>query len=478
MDHDVPTIGLDRPIADPLAAAADRPAAPELRRARHHAARPRQHRAGHRARHRPAARPHPAGHDRRLRRQPHLDARRVRRAGLRHRHQPRSSTCWPPRRCGRSSPPPWRSPWRAQLGDGITAKDLVLGIIRALGPGGGVGSVIEYRGDGDPRAVHGRPDDGLQHVHRGRRPGRADRARTTPRSRYLEGRRHSPRGKDWESALDDWRSLVTDDGAEFDHELRIDAAALRPGGHLGHEPGPVGLDRRQGAGPASFATPAQQQAAQRALTYMGLEPGHRDPRHHRGRGVHRLVHQRPARGPAGGRRGAARPARSAPASGPWSCPARRGSRRRPRRRAWTGSSPSAGFEWRSAGLLDVPGHERGHPGPWRALAPPPATGTSRAARDPAAAPISCRPRWRRQPPSPATSPCQETCNARGSSASPDARSPSTATTSTPTRSSRRPGSSGSSAPVSAPACSAPGARIPEFALNRPGAAGARVLVAG
>jgi 3-isopropylmalate/(R)-2-methylmalate dehydratase large subunit len=90
---------------------------------------------------------------------------------------------------------------------------------------------------------------------------------------YLEGRRHSPRGKDWEAALDDWRSLVTSDGAEFDHEVRIDAAALRPAVTWGTTPAQsVSIDDKI-PDPSSFASPAQQQAAQRALTYMGLEPG-------------------------------------------------------------------------------------------------------------------------------------------------------------------------------------------------------------
>ena len=87
MDHDVPTIGIDKPHRRPDGRRADRPAARQLRQAQRHAARARQHRAGHRARDRPAAWPHPARHDRGVRRQPHLDARRVRGAGVRHRHQ-------------------------------------------------------------------------------------------------------------------------------------------------------------------------------------------------------------------------------------------------------------------------------------------------------------------------------------------------------------------------------------------------------
>jgi 3-isopropylmalate/(R)-2-methylmalate dehydratase large subunit len=90
---------------------------------------------------------------------------------------------------------------------------------------------------------------------------------------FLEGRAHSPKGAAWERALDDWRSLVTDDGAAFDSEVHIDAASLRPVVTWGTTPAQsVSID---GAvpDPATFATLAQQQAAQRALEYMGLTAG-------------------------------------------------------------------------------------------------------------------------------------------------------------------------------------------------------------
>ena len=159
-----------------------------------------------------------------------------------------------------------------QLADGLTAKDLVLGIVRALGPGGGVGSVIEYRGDAiRALSMEGRMTVCNMSIECGARAGMVGPDDTT--FSYLEGRRHSPRGKDWEAALDDWRSLVTDDGAEFDHEIRIDAAALRPAVTWGTTPAQsVSIDDKV-PDPGSFASLAQQQSAERALTYMGLEPG-------------------------------------------------------------------------------------------------------------------------------------------------------------------------------------------------------------
>jgi 3-isopropylmalate/(R)-2-methylmalate dehydratase large subunit len=158
------------------------------------------------------------------------------------------------------------------LGDGVTAKDLVLGIIATLGVGGGVGSVIEYRGEAI-RALDmaGRMTVCNMSIEGGARAGLIAPDDTT--FAFLEGRQHSPKGRDWEAALDDWRSLVTDDGAEFDHEVRIDAAALRPAVTWGTNPAQsVSIDGNV-PDPSSFATPAAQQNAQRALEYMGLEAG-------------------------------------------------------------------------------------------------------------------------------------------------------------------------------------------------------------
>ena len=159
-----------------------------------------------------------------------------------------------------------------ELPPGLSAKDLVLGIIRRLGPGGGTGSVIEYRGD----AIRGLSMEGRMTVcnmsiEAGARAGMIAPDDTT--FGWLEGRRHSPAGQLWEQALDDWRSLVTDEGAVFDSEIRVDASALRPAITWGTTPAQsVSIDDVI-PDPAALPTPAQQQAASRALTYMGLEPG-------------------------------------------------------------------------------------------------------------------------------------------------------------------------------------------------------------
>jgi 3-isopropylmalate/(R)-2-methylmalate dehydratase large subunit len=158
------------------------------------------------------------------------------------------------------------------LPPGCTAKDLVLGIIRQLGTGGGVGSVIEYRGAAiRALTMEGRMTVCNMSIEGGARAGMIAPDDTT--FGYLEGRAHSPKGADWERALDDWRSLVTDEGAQFDHEIRIDASTLKPAVTWGTNPAQsVSIDDSV-PDPASFGTEAQRQSAQRALTYMGLQAG-------------------------------------------------------------------------------------------------------------------------------------------------------------------------------------------------------------
>jgi 3-isopropylmalate/(R)-2-methylmalate dehydratase large subunit len=159
-----------------------------------------------------------------------------------------------------------------ELGPELTAKDLVLGIIRALGTGGGVGSVIEYRGAAvRALSMQGRMTVCNMSIEGGARAGMIAPDDTT--FAWLEGRQHSPQGKLWEQALDDWRSLVTDEGAEFDREIHIDASALRPAVTWGTNPAQSVTIDDAVPDPASMSTLALQQAAERALTYMNLTPG-------------------------------------------------------------------------------------------------------------------------------------------------------------------------------------------------------------
>jgi 3-isopropylmalate/(R)-2-methylmalate dehydratase large subunit len=159
-----------------------------------------------------------------------------------------------------------------ELPPGCTAKDLVLGIIRALGVGGGAGSVIEYRGAAiRALSMEGRMTVCNMSIEGGARAGMIAPDDTT--FGYLEGRKHAPKGAAWERALDDWRSLVTAEGAEFDKEIRVDASALRPAVTWGTNPAQsVSIDDAV-PDPKAAPTPAARQAAERALTYMDLKPG-------------------------------------------------------------------------------------------------------------------------------------------------------------------------------------------------------------
>jgi 3-isopropylmalate/(R)-2-methylmalate dehydratase large subunit len=158
------------------------------------------------------------------------------------------------------------------LAPGCTSKDLALSIIRTLGTGGGVGSVIEYRGPAiSALSMEGRMTVCNMSIEGGARAGMIAPDDTT--FAFLEGRKYSPRSADWEQTLDFWRSLATDPGAQFDHEVTVDAAALRPAVTWGTNPAQsVSIDDVV-PDPAEFGTPALQALAERALTYMDLKPG-------------------------------------------------------------------------------------------------------------------------------------------------------------------------------------------------------------
>jgi 3-isopropylmalate/(R)-2-methylmalate dehydratase large subunit len=90
---------------------------------------------------------------------------------------------------------------------------------------------------------------------------------------YIEGRPHAPKGKLWEQALDDWRSLPTDPGARFDTDVFLDGAAIRPHVSWGTNPGQVAPIDAVVPDPDQFDDPKARETAARALKYMALEPG-------------------------------------------------------------------------------------------------------------------------------------------------------------------------------------------------------------
>jgi 3-isopropylmalate/(R)-2-methylmalate dehydratase large subunit len=92
---------------------------------------------------------------------------------------------------------------------------------------------------------------------------------------YVEGRPHAPKGALWERALEDWKTLPTDDGAVFEREVFLDGAAIRPHVSWGTNPGQVVPIDGEVPHPESIADPGAREVATRALRYMGLEPGTR-----------------------------------------------------------------------------------------------------------------------------------------------------------------------------------------------------------
>jgi 3-isopropylmalate/(R)-2-methylmalate dehydratase large subunit len=159
-----------------------------------------------------------------------------------------------------------------ELPGGVTAKDLVLAVIGQIGTGGGAGHIIEYRGSAiRALSMEGRMTVCNMSIEAGARAGMIAPDDTT--FAYLEGRDHAPKGPSWEEALSVWRSLPTDEGATFDREVRLDASTLAPFVTWGTNPAQV--VRLDGAvpDPAAIADDAEQDAADRALDYMDLVAG-------------------------------------------------------------------------------------------------------------------------------------------------------------------------------------------------------------
>src|SRR6202035_2184833 len=161
---------------------------------------------------------------------------------------------------------------RGRLADGVTAKDLALGIIGRMGTDGATGYVIEYTGDAVRRlSMEGRMTLCNMSIEAGARAGLIAPDETT--FAYVSGRRFAPKGKDWEDAVAYWRTLPSDSGAQFDRVVEIDAASLAPFVTWGTNPGMVVAVNERVPDLKSFAQESDRRAAEQALTYMGLTAG-------------------------------------------------------------------------------------------------------------------------------------------------------------------------------------------------------------
>jgi len=151
------------------------------------------------------------------------------------------------------------------FGADVTAKDLMLGILNRIGTGGGVGHVIEYRGEAVRQlSMEGRMTVCNMSIEGGARAGLVAPDETT--FEYLRGKEYAPKGEHWDAAVEEWKKLATDEGAEFDKEVVIQAEDLVPYVSWGTTPAQtVPLDGE--------VPEPENDGHERALKYMALAPG-------------------------------------------------------------------------------------------------------------------------------------------------------------------------------------------------------------
>ncbi|MBS1879003.1 MAG: 3-isopropylmalate dehydratase large subunit [Actinobacteria bacterium] len=160
--------------------------------------------------------------------------------------------------------------YAGQLGAGVTPKDLILATIGRLGTGGFTGYAVEFAGPAiEALSMPGRMTICNMTIEGGGRAGMVAPDQTT--FDWVEGRPGAPEG--FAAAVERWRQLPTEPGASFDSEVDIDAAAISPMVTWGTTPGMVVQVTDSVPDPAQMDSPADREAAERALTYMGLTAG-------------------------------------------------------------------------------------------------------------------------------------------------------------------------------------------------------------
>ncbi len=160
---------------------------------------------------------------------------------------------------------------RGKVAPGITAKDIVLAIIGKTTMAGGTGHVVEFCGEAiRDLSMEGRMTVCNMAIELGAKAGLIAPDETT--FEYLKGRPYAPKGKDWDDAVAYWKTLKTDEGAEFDTVVVLDAKDIAPQVTWGTNPGQViGIDQTV-PNPAEMSDPVGRASAEKALAYIGLEP--------------------------------------------------------------------------------------------------------------------------------------------------------------------------------------------------------------
>ncbi len=158
-----------------------------------------------------------------------------------------------------------------ELPEAVTAKDVILSIIREIGVGGATGYAVEYAGSTiRAMSMEGRLTICNMSIEAGARIGMIGPDETT--YEFLHGRRNAPKGKDWNIALSHWKTLSTDDGAIFDRELRFDAGKLAPMVSWGTSPEDCSPVDGSVPDPSRIADAERRRHVERALDYMRLAP--------------------------------------------------------------------------------------------------------------------------------------------------------------------------------------------------------------
>ena len=160
---------------------------------------------------------------------------------------------------------------RGQMPEGVTAKDLALGVIGKIGTDGATAYVIEYAGE----VIRGLSMEGRMtlcnmSIEAGARAAMVAPDETT--FAYVKGRRFAPSGDAWEKAVAYWRTLKSDPGANFDKVIEVDAATLAPFVTWGTNPGMV-VQVTGSVPELNGASEAERRSLEQALAYMGLQPG-------------------------------------------------------------------------------------------------------------------------------------------------------------------------------------------------------------
>jgi 3-isopropylmalate/(R)-2-methylmalate dehydratase large subunit len=158
------------------------------------------------------------------------------------------------------------------LGPGVVAKDVILHLISVIGANGATGSMIEYAGSTiRALSMEGRMTVCNMSIEAGGRAGMIAPDEKT--FAYLKGRRFSPDGDDWDQAVADWQTLVTDPGARFDREVLVDAADIAPTVTWGTSPEETLAITGLVPDPGNQPDALRRSALEATLAYMGLKPG-------------------------------------------------------------------------------------------------------------------------------------------------------------------------------------------------------------